>query len=370
MQLGREEPNAFKLGNCPKLGFAVHRRFRHLGVIQNKGLLIMTFKLSLRGVAASLATCLCLGQAQIGTASAADMPVPKVMPVEAKAPDPLIGFAFYSAYATDYNFRGVSQSNLQGSYQTFFETQFFNNFAYAGFYTWQTRLPTRPDMEFDLVAGIRPTFDKLSFDLGVIYYFYPNEQRLFTNGGGFLTTRNTDFIEYAGKALYQATPELAIGANVFYAPNYLGQHTNGTYTSGTLAYTIPATVFPFLPEWASGGFTFSGEGGHYFLGAAKTSATGFDPAIGRFTSFDLPSYNYGNVGLTWAYKNLSLDVRFHTTDLNARQCFALTGDFRGNINGGTSRWCGDAFIGTIKWQTSTAAPGVYAEPGGLLNLFK
>ncbi|GJE04832.1 MULTISPECIES: TorF family putative porin [Methylobacterium] len=319
----------------------------------------MTSKLSLWGVAASLATIVLTGQVQ-----AADMPAPKVMPAEAKAPDPLIGFAFYSAYATDYNFRGVSQSNLQGSYQTFFEAQFFNNFAYAGFYQWQTRLPTRPDFEFDLVAGIRPTFDKLSLDLGVIYYYYPNEQRLFINGGpGFLTTANTDFIEYAAKALYQFTPEFAMGANVFHAPNYLGQHTNATYASGTIAYTLPATWFGFLPDWASGGFSVSGEGGHYFIGAAKTSAT-------NFIAFDLPSYNYGNVGLTWAYKNLSLDVRFHTTDLTARQCFALTGDFRGNINGGTSRWCGDAFIGTIKWQTSTAAPGVYAEPGGILNLFR
>lgn len=329
----------------------------------------MTFKLSLRGVAASLATVLCLGQAQ--TATAADMPAPKVMPAEAKAPDPLIGFAFYSQYATDYNFRGVSQSNLQGSYQTFFETQFFNNFAYAGFYTWQTRLPTRPTMEFDLVAGIRPTFDKLSFDLGVIYYFYPNEQRLFTNGGqNFLTTANTDFIEYAGKALYQFTDSFSIGANVFHAPNYLGQHAQATYASGTIAYTLPADWFSALPEWMAGGFSISGEGGHYFIGASKTSVNGFIGGPNKFAAFDLPSYNYGNVGLTWTYKNLSLDVRFHTTDLNPRQCFALTGDFRGNLNGGTSRWCGDAFIGAIKWQTSTASPGVYAEPGGLLNLFK
>jgi uncharacterized protein (TIGR02001 family) len=340
--------------------------FRHLLLIKKKGLISMISKLFKQGAAASLATFLCLGQVQ-----AADMPAPKVMPPEAKAPDPLIGFAFYSQYASDYNFRGVSQSNLQGSYQTFFEAQFFNNFAYAGLYTWQTRLPTRPDFEFDLVAGIRPTFDKLSFDLGVIYYYYPNEQRLLNPfNGAFLTTANTDFIEYAGKALYQATPELAIGANVFYAPNYLGQHTNGTYTSGTIAYTLPATLFPFLPEAYAGGFSISGEGGHYFLGAAKTSVTGFIGGPNKFAAFDLPSYNYGNVGISYTYKNLLLDFRFHTTDLTPTQCFALTGDFRGNINGGTSRWCGDAFIGSIRWQASTASPGVYAEPGGFLNIFK
>jgi uncharacterized protein (TIGR02001 family) len=326
----------------------------------------MSQRFFLKGAVAAVAATLSFGPVLAADLSTA----PKVMPAEAKAPDPIIGFSWYSQYATDYNFRGVSQSNLQGSYQTFFEAQFFNNFAYAGFYTWQTRLPTRPDFEFDLVAGIRPTFDKLSFDLGVIYYFYPNEQRLFNAAGAPLTTANTDFIEYAGKALFQATPELAIGANVFFAPNYLGQHTNGTYTSGTIAYTLPAAWFSFLPEAYAGGFSFSGEGGHYFLGAAKTSATGFNADINRFASFNLPSYNYGNVGVSWSYKNLLVDFRFHTTDLTPSQCFALTGDFRGNINGGTSRWCGDAFIGSIRWQASTANPGVYAEPGGLFNFFK
>ncbi|GJE04074.1 hypothetical protein [Methylobacterium isbiliense] len=93
----------------------------------------MTVKTFVRSMAAAVAGAFLLGA---GAAQAADLPVvPKVMPAEVKAPDPLIGFAFYSAYATDYNFRGVSQSNLQGSYQTFFEAQFFNNFAYAGFYT-------------------------------------------------------------------------------------------------------------------------------------------------------------------------------------------------------------------------------------------
>ncbi|GJD95522.1 hypothetical protein OCOJLMKI_2735 [Methylobacterium iners] len=330
----------------------------------------MTSKLSARGVAVSLAAFLSLGQSY-----AADLAPPKVMPVEAKAPDPLIGFSFGSRYQSDYNFRGVSQSNLQGSYQTFFEAQFFNNFAYAGFATYQTRLPTRPDMEFDLVAGIRPTFDKFTFDLGVIYYFYPNEQRLlnpFTNPATPLTAANTDFLEFAGKMTYVATDNLTLGANVFFAPNYLGLHGEGTYTSGTAALTLPATFFPWLPEAYAGGFSLSGEIGHYFLTSAKTSATGpfGSTAPGRFPSFDLPSYLYGNIGLSYTYKNIVLDVRYHNTDLTAQQCFALTGDFRGFVNGGTSRWCGDAIIGSITFQTSTASPGIYSEPGGLLNLFR
>lgn len=326
----------------------------------------MMSKMSMRGVAASVATLLSLGQAY-----AADLAAPKVMPVEAQAAAPLIGFSFGSRYQTDYNFRGISQSNRQGSYQTFFEAQYFGNFAYTGFATYQTRLPTRPDMEFDLVAGIRPTFDKFAFDFGVIYYFYPNEQQVLTGTPVPYSTKNTDFIEYAGKVLYTATESLTIGANVFFAPNYLGTHTNGTYASGTIAYTLPATLFPFLPEAYAGGFSISGEGGHYFLGAAKSSATGlFDASIGRFPVLPLPSYAYGNVGISYTYKNIVLDARFHTTNLNQLQCGTLSGDFRGLVTGGRSKWCGDSFIGSITFQTSTASPGIYAEPGGLLNLFR
>lgn len=298
-------------------------------------------------------------------AAAADLPIaPKELPAEAKASDPLIGFSFYQQYATDYSFRGVSNSARKGSYQSFFEVQYFNNFLYTAFYTWQTRLPTRPDFEFDLVAGIRPTFDKLSLDIGFVYYFYPNETRLIDRtNGAFLTTANSEFYEIYALPLYQATPELALGAKFYYSPNFFGQHVEATYTSGTIAYTLPASWLPFLPEKYASGFSFSAEGGHYFLGAAKTSATGF-------VAFDLPSYNYGNVGISWAYKNLLVDLRYHMTDFSKDKCFAFTGDPRGYTNGGRSDWCNDTLIATFRFQGSTAAPGVFAEPEGLLALFK
>ena len=99
------------------------------------------------------------------------------------------------------------------------------------------------------------------------------------------------------------------------------------------------------------------------VSAAKTSATGpFNPATGRFPVVNLASYLYGNVGLSYTYKNLVLDVRYHDTSLKPTECFNFTGDYRGFLNGGTSRWCGSAVIGTIIWQASTATPGVYAEP--------
>lgn len=326
-------------------------------------------------VAAGTLLCAQVCSQACSRAEAADLAAPKEMPVEAKVSDNLIGFSFFSRYASDYNFRGVSQSNLQGSYQSYFEANFFNNFFYTAFATLQTRLPTQPDFEFDLMAGIRPSWDKFTFDLGFLYYFYPNERRIFgvdaANNPFPITQANSDFYEGAGRVLYQATDSLVLGANVYHSPNFFGTHAISTYASGTAAYTLPASMFSFLSEAYAGGFSISGELGYFTLGAAKTSATGpFNPVTGRFPSLNLPSYLYGNVGVSYAYKNLLVDFRYHDTDLTPSECFAFTGDYRGFINGGTSRWCGSALIGTITWQASTAAPGVYAEPGGLLDLFR
>ncbi len=318
-------------------------------------------KASLTGALVAAGTLCCV------QAVAADLAAPKEMPAEAKAPDNLIGFSFFSRYATDYNFRGVSQSNRQGSYQTYFEVNFLDNFAYAALAGLQTRLPTQPDFEFDLMAGIRPTWGKFTFDLGFYYYFYPNEKQLFGTGADNnrypLTQANSDFYEGTARVLYQATESLVLGANLYHTPNFFGTHAIGTYASGTAAYTLPASLFSFLPEDYASGFSISGELGYQTLGAAKSSATGpFNPATGRFPSLNLSSYLYGNVGISYTYKNLVLDFRYHDTDLKPSQCFTYTGDYRGYLNGGTSRWCGAALIGTITVQASTAAPGVFAEP--------
>lgn len=167
-----------------------------------------------------------------------------------------IGFAFYSQYASDYNFRGVSISNRQGSQQNFFELQFLDNAAYAGIYTWQTRLPTRPSFKLDTVAGIRPTFGKLTLDFGVAYYNFLNEIRLINPvDGSILSTANSDFIEYSGKALYQVDDSVTIGSSIFHAPNYFGQHNDATFVSGNMVASLPSEWFPWLPEAYSKGFS-------------------------------------------------------------------------------------------------------------------
>src|SRR6185503_5268375 len=112
-----------------------------------------------------------------GAASAADLPV-KAKPIVAPEP-PAWDIAFGSAIASDYVFRGVTQSNHKPSVAAYFEPRY--NFSkdlqgYAGIGGASIDFPNRAAAEVDIYGGIRPTFDKLSFDFGAWYYWYPGGQ--------------------------------------------------------------------------------------------------------------------------------------------------------------------------------------------------
>jgi uncharacterized protein (TIGR02001 family) len=248
---------------------------------------------------------------------------------------------------SDYIFRGISQSNRNPSPQSYFELQFLDNLLYAGLATYKVDLVTRPTMEQDWTIGIRPKFGPFQFDFGLIYYNYPSERRFvdpFTLA--IWSPANTDMLEFAGKVSWTYQEALTLGANVFHANNWLGTKAPGTYGSFTAKYTIPETLL------GVSGFALSGELGHYWLGT--TSAT--------LGSVALPDYTYWNAGLSYTWKMLTFDLRYHDSDLSRRDCFTLTSDPRGIFTGsGRSRWCGSAVVGTISvdLQASTL-PGIFA----------
>src|SRR6476659_1918461 len=151
-------------------------------------------------------------------AFAADMPV-KAKPPEVVSP---WDWAFGGALMSDYNFRGISQSNRAPSVTAYSETRYNVNKdlqLYVGAQYWAVTLPTAPSCECDLYGGVRPTFGPLAFDLGFIYYWYPRERQLFfadpaattvspTNFGfGALTLRDTDYWEVYGKVTYDVVKD-------------------------------------------------------------------------------------------------------------------------------------------------------------------
>ncbi len=286
-----------------------------------------------------------------------------------KAPPPVSynpwDVAVGGAVMTDYNFRGISQSARKPSATAYFEGRYKpvkDLEFYAGVQGWAVKLATEPSGEFDLYGGLRITFDKLTIDLGALYYAYPGERQI--DGGlgptfiavpnGNVTLADSDFLELYAKAGYAFNDNFQLGGGFYYADDWLNTGAHGIYYSATAKIT--GTALPNGWNWY-----VSGEIGYYDLGTTKFDPIAF-PVIG---GIDLPSYATWNVGLGFTYKAITIDLRYHDTDLSREECNVLTAD-PGAIVGGTpiplanplgtrSKWCGAAFIGKLSFDTTLSA---------------
>lgn len=285
------------------------------------------------------------------SALAADI-VRKAPPKPAAPPPPPCDLAFGGGIQSDYNFRGISQTDRGPGVWAYVEPRCKvhpNIELYAGIWGWSTKLPTTPTGEFDIYGGIRPTIGPLAFDFGFMYYWYPRETQFFTDaaatfvstvlppGGTILTLSDTDYWEFYGKLTWTVNDWLSLSPYVYYSPDWLNTGAPGTYAGGIVKVTLPSAWFP-----TDVGVYVSGEAAHYWLG----TATNYVPFL---APFDLPDYTYWNAGFGVTYKVLTFDLRYHDTDLSQTQCFLLTSDPRG-VPGGQSRWCGASIIGKLSFD--------------------
>jgi uncharacterized protein (TIGR02001 family) len=288
-------------------------------------------------------------------ALAADLGAKMVTKAPPPAPSPWdIGFGGY--VMSDYNFRGITQSNHGATGGAYFEPRFnvSKDFQlYAGIAGTGVQLATKPSSEIDFYGGFRPTFGPLALDIGAIYYYYPKETQFdgITNiyANGTTTLANTDFWEVYGKATYTFNDAFNIGANVFYSPSFLNTGADGTYASGTFKWITPWT--------ANGvGAFVSGEVGHYWFGKPNADGILFVPAT---AAADLPEYTTWNVGLAFTWKVFTLDLRYYDTTLSKEDCWTLTSDPTatlggaatvGNPGGLRSNWCDAAFVAKLSFD--------------------
>ena len=286
-------------------------------------------------------SALVAGVAFAAPAFAADLPSVGSAPAPAPAVS-MFDFAAGGKLMTDYNFRGISQSDRKPSGTAYFEGRFNLNETfqfYVATQAWAVKLPTDPSAEVDLYGGVRATFGAFAFDVGVMRYWYPGETTYsFANGYPADWVKSADFTEVYGKGTYTFNEMFTFGANIFYSPNWLNTGAYGTYLSGTAKVTLPYD------------FSVSGELGRYFLGTTDS--------FYAFTK--LPDYTYWNIGLTYTYKVASLDLRYHDTNLSKAQCSLITGNNSslaplGMGNGSnSSNWCSAAFIATLSFDITGA----------------
>jgi uncharacterized protein (TIGR02001 family) len=281
----------------------------------------------------------------VGTGSvlAADLPVTMVTKAPVVTPAPRIwDIAFGAGIASDYVFRGISQSNRGASPSAYFEPRYNISPSmqlYAGIAGYGVDLPTSPSAEVDLYGGIRPTLGPLAFDFGFIYYYYPKETTLFAGTPAELS--DTDFYEGYGKVTWTIDPVFSLGGNVYYSPDVLRTGADGTYASITAKANLPSLM-------TDAGWYVSGELGNYWLGDNDARFFG--------ASIDLPDYTTWNVGLAFTYKVFTLDLRYYDTDLSKSDCAIFTGDpnaYPGgtssfaNPAGLQSSWCGSTFVARL-----------------------
>jgi uncharacterized protein (TIGR02001 family) len=222
--------------------------------------------------------------------------------------------------ASDYRFRGVSQSDKEMAVQGGV-TLAHKSGLYAG--VWGSNLAGwgtfgGANMELDLIGGYKfPLSDKAALDVGLVWYMYP--------GGA----DESDFAEpyvkltgTAGPATLTAgaayAPEQHALANVSNAPNSRGQNDDNLYLWGDGAVAIPGT--PFTAK-AHIGYSNGNPG----LGPNGTSVA----PTGRYWDWSL--------GMDASWRNLTLNLSYVDTDIGKSEAarlqpnFSKDGDGTGSI---------------------------------------
>src|SRR6202051_5101360 len=132
-----------------------------------------------------LATALVAAAFTATGAYAADLKMVTKAPPAPVATSPW-DIAFGSWIASDYNFRGVTQSAHQPAVGVYFEPRYNINKdlqLYIGVGGESIDFPNHAAAEIDFYGGIRPTFDKLALDFGAWLFYYPGGQCF--SGGTF-----------------------------------------------------------------------------------------------------------------------------------------------------------------------------------------
>ena len=138
------------------------------------------------------------------------------------------------ALSTDYVWRGVSQSNEDMAISGGFD--YANGIFYAG--TWASNIDfedgSDSNVELDLYAGVASEFSNgVSWDLGVIYYSYPDSD-----------DEDLDFVELQAALGYAFEGGVEVGGAVYWDPDNESVYVEGSagYASATTPSMVAATT--------------------------------------------------------------------------------------------------------------------------------
>jgi len=214
------------------------------------------------------------------------------------------------ALATEYVFRGFSQTSEGAAVQGGFDATC--GMFYAG--VWASNLDwgatdnhgTVANIEMDWYAGIKPVTGRITWDLGVIYYSYPNGADVGLSALGDPTKAEFNYVELKVGASAEVWKDGTLGATVFFSPDYQYETGNVWTVEGSFTQNLPK--FSVLGrEWSPSVSALIGY----------QAATGSDNDKARYinnVTGDNDHYLYWNAGLTLGFlEKWSLDFRYWDT---------------------------------------------------------
>ncbi len=235
--------------------------------------------------------------------------------------------------ASDYRFRGVSQSDTEMAVQGGITLAHDSGFHVG---TWASNLGGwgtfgGANMELDLTGGYTTTLSAdTTLDAGLTWYVYP--------GGA----DKTDFAEPYVKLTGTAGPA-TLTAGVAYAPSQ--QALGKWYATGAAAaagvYTDPGAKGDNLYVWGDGAFAIAGTP---ITAKAHIGHSRGQDGLGPNATAVSPTGSYWDwsLGADVTWRNLTLNASYVGTDISNRDAaylrpsFSKGQDGTGNIAGGTA----------------------------------
>ena len=228
------------------------------------------------------------------------------------------------ALATEYVFRGYSQTAEGPAIQGGFDATcgIFYAGVWASNLDWGTNVLDQnvADIEIDWYVGIKPKTDRITWDIGVIYYTYPDSR-------DFNLGFDNEYVELKLGGSAEVWKDGTFGITAFWSPEY-------QYETGSV-WTFEFAFAQALPKVGMFTPTFSA-----LLGYQVGDDTAY---ITRNMANGDDDYLYWNAGLTFGFlEKWSLDLRYWDTSLSDNAGGS------GFCRGPTFQ-CDERFVATLKF---------------------
>jgi len=208
--------------------------------------------------------------------------------------DGAVDFTATATFASDYSFRGISQTDNNPALQLGFEGAMKISDYVSGYVNvWGSNVHFVPEVldgawaEADLTIGARGTVQGVGYDAKFIRYTYP----------GATASLRYDYNEWAGALNYDFGVVIpTVGIN--YSTNFFGNSGEATYY-----YAGVKVPVPFVPY------------------DTRVLANIGKQNIEKNATFGTPDYKDWNVGVFATFFGFDVGVQYVDTDLSNVQCY-------------------------------------------------